>query len=247
MPPTALATTGRPHAIASSGTIPNGSYQGTHTTASAERSSAGTSGRATAPSRRTRSATPAAAAACRSRRASGSRSQRGTVLAGAVRAAGDQQLDPRQPAQRRDDLVDALAPDEAAQHDQPGPLGARVHRAVRRERGRVDPARHHGGPPARRAEPGELEDLVGAGGDDPVDPAGDGPLGGDPAGRAGVVGALVAALDAAEGVEGLHDGQVQRSGRGHRGHARHPEVRVHDVRPLRAPSRASSARANAGR
>ena len=89
--------------------------------------------------------------------------------------------------------------------------------------------------PARCAEPGELEHLVGAGGDDAVDPAGDGPLGGDPAGRAGVVGALVAALDAAQGVEGLHDGQVQRGGGGHRGHARHPEVRVHDVRPLRRP------------
>ena len=59
--------------------------------------------------------------------------------------------------------------------------------------------------PARGAQAGELEHLVGAGGDDPVDAPGDGALGGDPAGRAGVVGALVAALDAAQGVEGLHD------------------------------------------
>ena len=43
-PPTALATTGTPQAIASSGTMPNGSYQGVQTTRSAERSSAGTSG-----------------------------------------------------------------------------------------------------------------------------------------------------------------------------------------------------------
>src|SRR3954451_6618636 len=71
-PPTELAITGTPHAIASSGTIPNGSYQGTHTTASADRSRAGTSGRATAPSNRTRSATPADAASSRSRRTSGS-------------------------------------------------------------------------------------------------------------------------------------------------------------------------------
>src|SRR5919202_633718 len=105
IPPTALATTGRPQAIASSGTIPNGSYQGTHATASAERSSAGTSERATAPSSRTRSATPAAqpegfGVAVHRRLARRPR-----------RTARDQQLDPRQPAQRRDHLVDALTPD----------------------------------------------------------------------------------------------------------------------------------------
>ena len=41
-PPTALATTGTPQAIASSGVMPNGSYQGVHTTTSADRIRAGT-------------------------------------------------------------------------------------------------------------------------------------------------------------------------------------------------------------
>src|ERR671917_210059 len=48
-PPTADATTGTPQAIASSGTMPNGPYQGGHTTAAAERRSAGNPGRSNRP------------------------------------------------------------------------------------------------------------------------------------------------------------------------------------------------------
>jgi hypothetical protein len=71
-PPTAEPTTGTPQAMASSGTMPNGSYQGTHATTSAERNSAGTSGRATAPRNSTWSSTPSARARPRRRRTSGS-------------------------------------------------------------------------------------------------------------------------------------------------------------------------------
>ncbi|OUD90792.1 hypothetical protein CMMCAS03_09580 [Clavibacter michiganensis subsp. michiganensis] len=71
-PPTADATTGTPEAIASSGTMPNGSYQGAHTTTSAVRITAGMSAWETRPWRRTRSATPAARAASIRRRASAS-------------------------------------------------------------------------------------------------------------------------------------------------------------------------------
>src|SRR4051794_18123339 len=74
IPPTAAATTGTPHAIASRGTIPNGSYHGAHTTTSAERISAGRSARETRPHRSTRSATRARSATARSRRASGAAS-----------------------------------------------------------------------------------------------------------------------------------------------------------------------------
>ena len=49
IPPTAEATTGTPHAIASNGTIPNGSYHGVAATTSAERSSIGMSSRHTDP------------------------------------------------------------------------------------------------------------------------------------------------------------------------------------------------------
>ena len=136
---------GRPHAMASSGTIPNGSYQGTHTTASAERSSAGTSGRATAPSSRTRSATPAAAAACRSRRASGSPSQRRTVLAGAV---GPPATSSSTPGNRRSAAITSSTPLRRTSRPSTTSRGRSArgaHRPVGRERGRVDPARHHGG------------------------------------------------------------------------------------------------------
>ena len=71
-PPTALATTGTPQAIASSGVMPNGSYQGVHTTTSADRIRAGTWARGTAPVNTTRSATPRARAMSRSRRYSAS-------------------------------------------------------------------------------------------------------------------------------------------------------------------------------
>jgi len=48
-PPTALATTGTPQAMASSGTMPNGSYHGTQTTTSADRIRTGMSARVTLP------------------------------------------------------------------------------------------------------------------------------------------------------------------------------------------------------
>src|SRR5690606_25675827 len=57
-PPTADATTGTPHAIASTGTIPNGSYHGTVTSTSAARMRAGTRSRGTLPITCTRSASP---------------------------------------------------------------------------------------------------------------------------------------------------------------------------------------------
>ena len=74
MPPTRDPMTGVPQAIASIGVMPNGSYQGTARTTSAERIQPGTSSRATAPVSTSRSATPAAAATARSRRTSGSAS-----------------------------------------------------------------------------------------------------------------------------------------------------------------------------
>ena len=58
-PPTAVATTGMPQAIASSGTMPNGSYHGAQTTTSAERRSAGI-GPGHPAGEVTRSATPCA-------------------------------------------------------------------------------------------------------------------------------------------------------------------------------------------
>jgi hypothetical protein len=70
-PPTAAATTGTPHAIASNATVPNGSCQGTHTAASADRSRAGMRSTGTGPSSRSRLATPAAPACATNRRASG--------------------------------------------------------------------------------------------------------------------------------------------------------------------------------
>src|SRR5690625_4314353 len=57
-PPTADATTGTPHAIASSGTIPKGSYHGVHATTSAERMKEGNSSRETCPVRWTLSLRP---------------------------------------------------------------------------------------------------------------------------------------------------------------------------------------------
>lgn len=59
--------------MASSGTMPNGSYQGVQTTASAEPSKAGSRSLGTAPSSRTRPATPSRDASSSRRRASGSR------------------------------------------------------------------------------------------------------------------------------------------------------------------------------
>src|SRR5512144_907649 len=72
-PPTAEATTGTPQAIASRGTIPNGSYHGTQATTSAERMSAGRASRPTRPRKSTRSSTPCRSASARRRRISRSR------------------------------------------------------------------------------------------------------------------------------------------------------------------------------
>src|SRR5690606_41467907 len=71
-PPTEVATTGTPQAIASSGVNPNGSYQEAHTTTSADRYQAGISSRGTPPVSRTRSATPHSAASARNWPATGS-------------------------------------------------------------------------------------------------------------------------------------------------------------------------------
>jgi len=65
--PVAAATTGTPQAIASSATVPAGSYHGVHTIASALRSSAGSSARPTWPVKITRSATPLRSASATSR------------------------------------------------------------------------------------------------------------------------------------------------------------------------------------
>jgi hypothetical protein len=71
-PPTAEATTGTPHAMASRATMPKGSYQGTQIVTCAERIRAGTSSLGTWPTNRTRSATPALHASSRRRITSGS-------------------------------------------------------------------------------------------------------------------------------------------------------------------------------
>jgi hypothetical protein len=74
LPADGVADDGTPQAIASSGTMPNGSYQGTQTTTSAERSSAGISSRPTRPAQHQPVATPSAAASSAAARASGSAS-----------------------------------------------------------------------------------------------------------------------------------------------------------------------------
>ncbi len=59
------------------------------------------------------------------------------------------------------------------------------------------------------AKPAQLEDLVGAGGHDPVDRAHQSFLGFETLRWTRVPNALVPALDHTEGVEGLDDGQAQ--------------------------------------
>jgi hypothetical protein len=156
--------------------------------------------------------------------------QRGAVLAGAVRATGDQQLDPRQPAQGRDHLVDALAPDEAAQHDDPGPFSARVHRpsgekaAVSTPHGTTVVRRR--GAPRRASSKTSSVQVAMTRSTRPTTAR----SAATRPGRARVVAPWWTALDAAEGVEGLHDGQVQPSWPADTAAMPgHPEVRVHDV------------------
>ena len=96
--------------------MPNGSYQGAHTTASAERSSAGTSARGdrrrgTAPGPRRRQR---AASAC-------SRASVGIAGCPRRRAADDAARRPAPAASAATDLVDALAPHQPADAHQPRP------------------------------------------------------------------------------------------------------------------------------
>ena len=228
MPPTAVATTGTPHAIASSATMPNGSYQGAHTTASAERSNAGTSraGDLAEEPHPVRDAAPPASVL--QPRAVGIRPSRGT--------ARDDELGLGHPRQRGDHLVDALAAHEPADAHHPRPAGAPLgDRPVRGERARVDAAGHHGHAMAVGAHPDQLEQLVVARREDPVGAAGERPLGADPPG--GLVSAprwwRRLTLPSAWKVWTNGTSLVsQRRGRREPGH---PEVRVHDVGRLGAP------------
>jgi hypothetical protein len=155
----ASATTGTPHAIASSGTIPNGSYHGTHTTASAERSSAreavaADAGRAARRDRR--------------RRGLGERRSRAPRVVAERSAAGRRRRRARV-GQRRERLDDVAEPLRSTSAGATGEAAARraAPRAVGRKRSRSTP---HGTTVTRvRSRRGaELEDLVGAGRDDLV-------------------------------------------------------------------------------
>ena len=143
-PPTAEATTGTPQAIASSGTIPNGSYHGTRRTASAERSRAGSSSRPTRPRKRTpvldaEPCGPARAAArprgrCRASAASGPPATSSSVSG-----------PPRRRAPATDRVADALALHEAADVHERAAAGRGVRSAAspsgRKCRGRRRTAR----------------------------------------------------------------------------------------------------------
>jgi hypothetical protein len=99
----------------------------------------------------------------------------------------------------------------------------------------VHAARHDRHPPPGHPHRGEFAHLVGAGGEDAGAGAADPPFDAQAFGRAGVPPPLVAPLDGAEGVERLHHRDAVRAGTELGGQAGHPEVGVHDVRPVAAP------------
>ena len=136
--------------------------------AGAAASRRGRRARAAPGGRRRRARRPRA----RSRRASGSSSS-----AAPVGPAGHVQLGVGHLGERRDRVGDALALDEpagATSRWRPGGRGSAGPSGVKASD--VDPARDDADAPAVGAHPHELEDLVGARGDEPVDRARDGAL-----------------------------------------------------------------------
>ena len=211
--------------------MPNGSYQGAQTTTSAERISAGTASRSTAPRNRTRR---------RHRSRGGQRPQparpRGRRRAVRRRPAGDDQLGVRHRGSAADDVVDALARHQAADLS----TGAGRCAAAAARPGRtagVDAARHDRHPAAARPCGRSSNSLVGAGRDHAVGAAGERRARRD----AGLPGscprALLAALDAPSAWNVCTTGTPSsRSAAAQRGEPGHPEVGVHDVGRLGPPA-----------
>jgi hypothetical protein len=169
IPPTAEATTGTPQAIASSGTMPNGSYHGAQTTTSAERSNAGSSLRSIAPAQ-----VDAVGDAGRLRHAEQTRASGSVEQLGAWRSAGDDELGVGQAGESLDHVADALALDHPPDAQQPPQSRAtRIARAIGTEELEIHSAGDHGELVPGGAEAQQLEDLVGAGGHDLIGAAHD--------------------------------------------------------------------------
>ena len=246
-PPTALPTTGRPQAAASSGTMPNGSYHGVQTTTSARAEQRG-QGRVVHAAQH---ADPLVHA-----QVSGQPGEPTCLgVAGQLRfgrSAGDHEFRVGQPREGLQHRVHALALHQPADRQQPernAPGRERVPTSPGVNSVEVDAAGHDPHLADGHAQRLELRDLVRARRDDQVAFAADAGLQLDPADRAGVPIALMPALEGTECVEGLRDGNADRPRRVQRGQARHPEVRVHDVRPSRCgasapPSTSPKARMN---
>jgi 3-oxoacyl-[acyl-carrier protein] reductase len=172
--------------------------------------------------------------ACRHTEVPGKVAQQSSVGVVPVGAAGDDELDLWQPAERVQHVGHTLAFDETTHHDHAMWQAAPLDRPLGPKRGCVHSARDDPSAPGCHAVRAQLRQLVDTRRDDGVDRPGQVTLRRDAAGGTWIV-SVEPSFDDAQGMEGLHRRDAEWTSGIQGRDAGHPEVRVRHVGPHHPP------------